>query len=118
VRAHGFATVAVCGCLAAICWFDPGLLVWILPVVVPLLLSIPLSVYFGSVHLGRASYRCGLFRIPEQVSRPVILDELRMVMEKQKQSKVAADEVHVLSDAFAQSTPKNHRAAESFAHSA
>jgi membrane glycosyltransferase len=76
VRAHGFATVAVCGCLAAICWFDPGLLVWILPVAVPLFLSIPLSVYFGSVHLGRASYRCGLFRIAEQVSRPAILDEL------------------------------------------
>jgi hypothetical protein len=46
-----------------------------------------------------------------------------MVMEKKKQSrktrvKVAADEVHVLSDAFMQSTPKNHPASQSFAHSA
>jgi membrane glycosyltransferase len=119
IRAHAFATTIAGGFLAAIGWFDPGLLIWILPVAVPLLFSIPLSVCFGSVHLGRASYRCGLFRIPEQASPPAILDELRTVMEKEKQSKLTSDEVHVLlSDAFMHPPRKDHPVAKSVAYSA
>lgn len=88
VRAHGLPTLVACGCLAANSWFDPAVFVWILPVAIPLFLSIPLSVYSGSVSLGRASYRFGIFRIPEEESSPPELDDLRTVMEKQKQLKV------------------------------
>ena len=86
-RAHGVSTLIACGSIAAIGWFDPALFIWILPVAIPLLISIPLSVYSGSVSAGRASYRWGLFRIPEQAAPPDILDELRKVTENQKQKK-------------------------------
>lgn len=104
--------------LAAISWFDPAVFVWILPVAVPLFLSIPLSVYSGSVSLGRASYRFGIFRIPEEESSPPELDDLRTVMEKQKQLKVPADGFHfLLSDAVMHSTRKNRQVSKSLLQS-
>ena len=119
VRVHGFATAVATGCLAAIWWFDAGLLIWILPVAVPLSFSIPLSVYFGSVGLGRASHRCRLFWIPEQASPPSILIELRTVMERQNQNKATSEqeEQFPTGDLFLRSMPKNQPVSKTVAPS-
>ena len=82
VRAHGVATLIACTVMAGAWWFDLAAFVWLLPVIIPLLLSIPLSVYSGRVSLGRAARQWGLFRIPEENSPPPLLDHLRNLMER------------------------------------
>ena len=117
-RAHGMATLVAWCSLAAISWFDAALSVWILPVAIPLLLSIPLSVYSGSVSLGRASRRLRLFRIPEEELSPSLLDDLRTVMGKQRSRKSAADQFQLLpSDAYMRASQKSHSIANSIAQS-
>ena len=86
LRAHGLATLSACFCLATISWFNIDVFFWLLPVAIPLLLSIPLSVCTGQVTLGRASRRWRLFQIPEENSPPPLLEELRALMEKQPTS--------------------------------
>jgi len=43
---------------------------WNLPVFLPLLISVPVSVLSGSTRVGRAVYRLGLFLIPEETFPP------------------------------------------------
>ncbi|HET7006860.1 MAG TPA: glucans biosynthesis glucosyltransferase MdoH [Candidatus Binatia bacterium] len=115
-RAHRVATLIAWGSLAAISWFDAALSVWILPVAIPLFLSIPLSVFSGSVSLGRLAY---LFRIPEEESPPSLLEELRTVlMDEQRQLQSAVDRLHFrVGDAFMRAPQKSHPIAKSVAHS-
>lgn len=76
MRQHGFSTVlALAWVAAAICW-DPLLTWWLLPVCVPLSLSIPLSVYSSRVGVGRVSKRWQLFRIPEESMAPPVVQGL------------------------------------------
>jgi membrane glycosyltransferase len=99
VRAHGVATLVASASLAAIAWSNAALFVWILPVAIPLFLSIPLSVYSGSVSLGRASQRRHLFQIPEEESPPAVLDELQTVMmDKQRPVEASAHQFHLRLD--------------------
>jgi membrane glycosyltransferase len=64
------------GTLLALVW---GLIVytvnrsffwWLTPILVPLVLSIPLSVWSGRVNVGRAFRKYGLFLIPEEIDPP------------------------------------------------
>jgi len=45
---------------------SPSLLLWMSPVIFGLVLSIPLSKLSGSIQIGRALERFGIFRIPEE----------------------------------------------------
>lgn len=79
LRAHGTCTVVACAWLIAAWWLALDALVWLFPVIVPLLLSIPLSVMSGSLSIGRATRRCRLFCIPEEIMPPPLLEELRQL---------------------------------------
>ena len=77
VRAHGAATLSASGWIAAtLLWLDPALLVWLLPVAIPLLLSIPLSVYSSRMTADNAARSAGLFKTPEEDHAPEIIAEL------------------------------------------
>ena len=118
-RAHGVATLVAWGSLAAIAWSDAALFVWVLPVAIPLFLSIPLSVYSGSVSLGRVSQRRRLFRIPEEESPPAVLDELQTVMmDKQSTVKVSVHQFDLRLDDAVIRAPNDHPIAQSVAQSA
>ena len=95
LRAQWFCTVVAGGWIAAMFRLAPGLFVWMLPVALPLLLSIPLSVYSSRVSLGRASRRRRLFLIPEEISPPRVLNELRKAMEKHSSERWSSDEFYV-----------------------
>ena len=48
----------------------PSFFLWLLPVILPLILSVPLSVFTSRASLGRAAGRAGLFAIPEELCVP------------------------------------------------
>jgi membrane glycosyltransferase len=70
------------GMLLALAWgtilfvFNRSFFWWNTPVLVPLLLSIPLSVWSGRTTLGKTLRKLGLLLIPEETERP---EELRML---------------------------------------
>ena len=70
VRAHWWATAI--GLLWG--WLlyraTPSFFLWLLPVILPLILSVPLSVFTSRASLGRAAGRIGLFAIPEELRVP------------------------------------------------
>ena len=70
VRAHWWATAI--GLLWG--WLlykvTPSFFLWLLPVILPLILSVPLSVFTSRASLGRAAGRAGLFAIPEELCVP------------------------------------------------
>ncbi|QDU59274.1 Glucans biosynthesis glucosyltransferase H [Planctomycetes bacterium Pan216] len=60
-------------------WAAPAAFVWLLPVVVGLVLSMPLSVLVSSPGIGQFVGRLGLLLVPEESRRPAVLrrfDEL------------------------------------------
>ncbi|MGE5465987.1 MAG: glucans biosynthesis glucosyltransferase MdoH, partial [Ignavibacteria bacterium] len=58
-------------------WIDAAYLWWLLPVIVPLLLAVPLSVFGSRVSLGRRARAAGWFTIPEETAPPPELLRLR-----------------------------------------
>jgi membrane glycosyltransferase len=78
IRRHGLHTLFGGAWAAAIYWLDSSYAGWLLlPVVGPLTLSIPISVYSSRVSLGRLLRRAGLLRIPEETDPPVELRAAR-----------------------------------------
>ena len=75
IRAHWWATAI--GLLWG--WLlyraTPSFFLWLLPVILPLILSVPLSVFTSRASLGRAAGRAGLFAIPEELRVPPELAE-------------------------------------------
>ena len=79
VRRHGAHTILGGVWVAAIYWLDSSYAWWlVLPVVGPLTLSIPISVYSSRVSIGRLLRRARLLRIPEESDPP---GELRFLRE-------------------------------------
>jgi membrane glycosyltransferase len=87
-RVHGGATLVSCFCMAAVYLINHDVFIWLLPIGIPLLLSIPISVYSSRVSLGQASRRCGLFRIPEESFPVPVLDGLRVLMREGKRPQI------------------------------
>jgi membrane glycosyltransferase len=56
---------------------SPILTWWLLPVSLPLIFSLPLSVFSSRVAIGRASQWLGLFQIPEESRMPQVVDSLQ-----------------------------------------
>jgi membrane glycosyltransferase len=75
-RLHGVATLLSFGWVFGMYWLNPTVSVWLLPVGISLLLSIPVSVYSSRLALGRLMRRWRLFLIPEEISSPRVLDYL------------------------------------------
>ena len=67
--ATGLAATAIAGLALA----GAPALPWLLPVAVPLLLSVPLAVWTSSAALGEALRRAGLLLVPEESTPPPLL---------------------------------------------
>jgi membrane glycosyltransferase len=67
------ATLAVAALTAGIALIDAGALVWLIPVGLPLLLAIPLTVLTSQVELGNALRDQGFLLIPEEARSPAVL---------------------------------------------
>jgi membrane glycosyltransferase len=78
LRRHGIHTLIGVAWAAGVYWLNPSFLLWLMPVVGALMLSIPLSVYSSRISLGKRLRRLGMFLIPEEASPPV---ELRRMQE-------------------------------------
>jgi membrane glycosyltransferase len=91
-RVHGGSTLISGLCTAAVYLINLNVFIWLLPIAIPLLLSIPLSVFSSRVSLGQASRRWGLFRIPEESFPVPVLDGLRMVMRERKPPQTHSNE--------------------------
>lgn len=59
---------------------------WNTPIIVPLILSIPLSVLSSSTSLGKAFQKIGLFLIPEEINPPRELHLLQTMTQNQETS--------------------------------
>jgi len=67
---HTLAGLLSAGVMAV---FMPSLLIWFLPVVFGLILSVPLAMTLGNVRLGQRLAQQGLLLIPEEIASPRIL---------------------------------------------
>ena len=74
---HGFSTLLALGWLIGAYYLSPILTWWLLPVSLPLIFSLPLSVFSSRVAIGRASQWLGLFQIPEESRMPQVVDSLQ-----------------------------------------
>lgn len=92
--AHGTATLSACLWVLAIHWFSPAVSVWVLPVAVPLMLSIPLSVFASSPSVGRAMRRAGLFVIPEERFAPPVLEDFLFLTSMHHEARHHRDDFH------------------------
>ena len=85
--AHQTATFSACAWATVVYWISPTILVWLLPVAIPLILSIPLSVFSSSAAVGRAARRAGLFVIPEERFPPTVLEDLSLLASARDESR-------------------------------
>src|SRR5262249_41105882 len=84
IRQHGAsATLALAGLLGAFA-LNSSLAVWLLPVAVALVLSVPLSVYSSLASLGRTLRQWRLFLIPEEVDPPEVIARLHAALERRR----------------------------------
>ena len=91
IRLHGVATLVAIGWMTGMLWVNPAASVWLVPVVLSLIVSIPLSVLSSRVSLGRTLRRWRLFLIPEEVSPPRIIRDLQGAIEdRQRKAKTDA----------------------------
>ncbi|HVW21773.1 MAG TPA: glucans biosynthesis glucosyltransferase MdoH [Opitutaceae bacterium] len=76
IRGHAGHTAV--GLIAAACvWsIDPRLAAWMSPVLLGLILSIPLSYFTGSIEVGAAWRRSGIFLTPEETRPPEVLERI------------------------------------------
>lgn len=76
VNAHGTQTIA--GIVLALIgfWLTPDLFLWLSPVFLGLILSIPISMLISSQRLGRHARQLGLLVIPEERTIPKVIQRL------------------------------------------
>jgi membrane glycosyltransferase len=82
LRRHGGHTVLGLAWGALVYWLNPSFVLWLLPIVGSLALSIPLSVMLSRVSFGRASREAGLFMIPEEAMPPREIVETQQHVEQ------------------------------------
>jgi membrane glycosyltransferase len=81
---HGWHTALGALWAALVYWLDASYLWWLLPVVLPLLLAAPLSVFASRVSLGRRLRLAGYFLIPEEANPPRELRDLHSALQRAK----------------------------------
>ena len=85
IRLHGFATFLALAWIASMFWLDPTVSVWLLPVGISLVVSVPMSVFSSRLGLGRLMRRWRLFLIPEEITSPQVIDDLQAGMKKRQE---------------------------------
>jgi membrane glycosyltransferase len=98
---HGVLTVVGLAWTAALFWLNPLLAGWLLPVTVPMALSIPVSVLTSRVSLGKVLQRWGLLLIPEENAPPEIIRNLRSLYQQACAPAESRGVLRLASDAFA-----------------
>lgn len=76
-RFHGPGTLLAILWGAALFLFNRSFFWWNTPIIIPLILSAPLSVWSSRASMGRVLRKLGLFLIPEEVKQPPELKELQ-----------------------------------------
>lgn len=76
VTHHGTHCLLGIAWAGGVYWLNPSYLLWLLPVVGALALSIPVSVFSSRIRLGRRLRAAGLFLIPEEIAPPPELQAL------------------------------------------
>jgi len=79
VDQHGLATLFAFSWMAAAVYWNAALAWWLLPVSLPLMIAVPLSVYSSRLAVGRAIQRWQLFRIPEELAPPPVVERLQQL---------------------------------------
>ena len=92
---HGWHTLLGLIWAGGVYWLKPSYLLWLLPVVGALILSIPISVLSSRVSLGQYLRRMRFFLIPEELSPP---EELRKTHELAAQAAAPADFIEAVVD--------------------
>ena len=83
-------------------WLSPEYLWWAVPVLGPIVLSIPVAALSGSTWLGRAAKRIRLFATPEETEPPDVLNWTNQAVARQRQHSL----VHGLHAADAVTDPQ------------
>jgi membrane glycosyltransferase len=84
LRFHGPGMVLAFTWGAALFMLNRSFFWWNLPIFIPLILSLPLSVWSSRASVGRAFQRLGLFVIPEELDPPPELSSLQKYLGRQK----------------------------------
>lgn len=95
LRRHGLHTLLGLGWAAGVYWLKPSYLLWLLPVVGALVLSIPISVLSSRISLGQRLRALRFFLIPEELSPPV---ELRRTQEYAARAPTSPDFIEAVTD--------------------
>jgi membrane glycosyltransferase len=90
-RSHGFSSVLAAIWIGYMAWLNPTASLWALPVALPLLLSVPISVLSSHPALGSAIRRWRLLQIPAEYQPPLIITGLHDALGKREQAKPNVD---------------------------
>ncbi|WP_018509243.1 glucans biosynthesis glucosyltransferase MdoH [Thiobacillus thioparus] len=95
LRRHGRHTLLGLAWAAGVYWLKPSYLLWLMPVVGALILSIPVSVLSSRVSLGQRLRRLRFFLIPEELNQP---EELRRTHEHAAHAAAPPDFIEAVTD--------------------
>ncbi|HEX7231219.1 MAG TPA: glucans biosynthesis glucosyltransferase MdoH [Candidatus Binatia bacterium] len=87
VDQHGLATLFAVSWMAAAVHWNAALTWWLLPVSLPLIIAVPLSVYSSRLAVGWAMQRWQLLRIPEEFAPPPVVERLQQLCAAQAHDK-------------------------------
>lgn len=82
IRRYGPITLLGAGWSLIAWWWSPGLLVWLSPVVLGMILAVPIALLSGRRSIGLAARRHGWFLIPEETDPPQELRDLMLPDER------------------------------------
>lgn len=95
LRRHGLHTLLGLGWAVGVYWLKPSYLLWLLPVVGALVLSIPISVLLSRISLGQQLRGLRFFLIPEELNPP---EELRRTQEYAARAPTPPDFIEAVTD--------------------
>jgi membrane glycosyltransferase len=92
LRAHGGHTAAGIVAMLVLAAMRSPLLLWMLPVLLGLMLSIPLSMLLGSANIGRALRKQRFFMMPEETFLPPVLRRQMHALEsyRERQNRIGS----------------------------
>ena len=91
VDQHGFATLLAVSWMAVAISWNATLAWWLLPVSLPLMIAVPLSVYSSRLAVGQAIQSWQLFRIPEEGAAPPVVERLQQLCTAQQHDRHTED---------------------------
>jgi len=86
IRFHGLGTLLAIAWAATLFLINRSFFWWNSPIFIPLILSIPLSVWSSRASVGRSLRRLGVLLIPEEVEQPPELQSLEKSLASEPQS--------------------------------